>query len=108
MFETETFATQLKTIVSTQAAESGMKEYQERIVNYLQNLATANESTLMESELRKSASSRRGVGDALSSARVLVKEASSYATADKRTLVTTADVEKAYRAKFCQVWPFCR
>lgn len=108
MFETEIFKTQLTNTVASQAGESGVAQYQVRIVDYLQDLAVSNENFLMESELRKAASLRRGVPDALSSTKTLVKEASAYALADKRTVVTVADVEKAYRAKFCSVWPFCK
>ena len=74
----------------------------------LQGLAATNESTLMDSEVRKAASARRGIPDALNSARQLIKESATYAAAEKRTVLNLEDVEKAYRAKFCQFWPFCK
>ena len=108
MFETTDFQNLLDNAVSSEAGLRGLASYQTSIVTYLQDLASGNERFLMEDEMRKSASTRRGTGDALNSARVLVKEASAYASADRRTTLELADIEKAYRAKFCQVWPFCR
>jgi hypothetical protein len=108
MFETQGFKEQLTSVISSQAGTSGMAEYETRIADLLQGLATENEPVLMESELRKTASSRRGIPDALTSTRTLIREASSYAIADRRKILTKADVEAAYRAKYCQVWPFCR
>jgi len=94
--------------VSGEAARNEMREYQIAIIGYLQNLASGNEITLMESERRKAAGAQRGIEDALGSARELIRVASTYATADKRTLLTQSDVEKAYQARFCRVWPFCK
>ena len=108
MFETEGFKDQLTEAVSREAADSGLKEYEPEIINYLQKLASENESTLMEREVRKVASERRGMPDALISVRVLARDASRSAAAEKRTILKLADVQAAYRAKFCQFWPFCK
>ena len=108
MFETEDFRSGLTEAVSSEAASRGIREYEVGIVRYLQNLAIANEPILLEREIRKAAVSRRGTRDAFDSAKVLIDEASMYAISDKRTTLTVADVQKAYAAKFCQVWPFCK
>lgn len=108
MFETQSFKEALKVVVFAQAEASGMRVYSDAIVDYLQNLATKNEPILMETEFRKTAALRRSISDALISASVLVKEASSYAATDRRTILTMDDVRAAYNAKFCQVWPFCK
>jgi hypothetical protein len=110
MFETEGFKNELTRGVARGTEISGLLEYETRIVDYLQRLASENESPLMEREVRmhKVASERRGVPDALNSATELTKEASKYAAADRRTLLRMSDIEAAYRAKFCQFWPFCK
>lgn len=108
MFETERFKKLLDSTVSIETDNNNLERYQPSIIDYLQGLATRNESTLMEREVRKAAAAQRGIPDALMSASILVKEAATYATADKRKLLTQADVEKAYQAKFCRVWPFCK
>jgi hypothetical protein len=85
-----------------------MTEYQTAIIPYLQNLATANESVLMENEMKKAVGARRGILDALESAGAIVSEAATYAQAEKRTVLQVVDMQKAYAAKFCKVWPYCR
>jgi hypothetical protein len=109
MFETEDFRQQIASTVSRVAGQNSMQEYENGIVTFLQNLATENENILMEREFRKSASERkRGVPDAAQSVAELTMEASRYAASEKRTVLRLSDMRKAYEAKFCQVWPFCR
>ncbi len=108
MFETEDFKKQLDTAVSRETGSSGLKEYETQIIDRLQRLASENESSLMDSEVRKVASERRGIPDALNSARELTRAASRYALAEKRTVLKMSDIEAAYKEKFCQVWPFCK
>jgi hypothetical protein len=108
MFETESFRDELERTVSAEAANNNMTHYQTAAINFLQEQARQNEPILMDREIRKAAGTRRGIPDALASARELVKEAAQYAAADKRTLITRADIEKAHNAKFCRVWPFCK
>jgi hypothetical protein len=108
MFETDDFKKQLEGAVASEADYRGLKEYEDSIIDYLQRLASENERPLMLKEMRKAASARRGIPDAVNSARILVRRASRYAAAEKRTVLTQSDVEKAYRAKFCRVWPFCK
>lgn len=108
MFETEDFKNQLTSTVLREAANNKIERYETGIIDFLQRQASENESTLMEREVRKLATERRGVSHALSSAKQLTMEASKYAAAEKRTLLTLSDVEAAYRAKFCQFWPFCK
>jgi adenylosuccinate synthase len=108
MFETEDFRKQLENAISSTAAQQGMTEYQTAITTYLQSLATVNEPVLMENEMKKAVGARRGIYDALESARALVSEAATYAQSEKRKVIQVVDVQKAYSAKFCKVWPFCR
>jgi hypothetical protein len=108
MFETNFFKKQLTDAIIAEAGENNLRQYEDSIVEYLQGLASQNEPDLMERELRKSASARRGIPDALKSARELTREACRYAAADKRPLLKLSDIQAAYRGKFCQVWPFCK
>jgi hypothetical protein len=108
MFETEDFR---KKIADAISREVGRENYQPSIVDYLQKLAAGNEKSLMESEMRKSVGDRRGVHTALESVHVLVMEARSYQLprpGEKLNLLRLVDIEAAYKAKFCQVWPFCK
>ena len=108
MFETEEFRKQIQEAFITEAANNKTDRYEPEIIEYLQRLASENERLLMEREVRKTAAQRRGIRDALRSVEELTREASRYAAADKRTTVQLADMQKAYVAKLCQVWPFCR
>jgi hypothetical protein len=108
MFETESFKKQLESAISAEAGSGGLTQYETAIIAHLQRLAADNESTLMERELRKAASERRSVLDALNNARSLAREACRYAAAEKRTVLELSDIDTAYRAKFCQFWPFCK
>ena len=108
MFETEGFKTALTLIVSEETTKTGLKTYESGIIDYLQTLASENEKDLMEKELRKPTTERRGVSTALQSARELVKEGAKFAAMEKRELLTVADITTAYKVKFCSVWPFCK
>jgi hypothetical protein len=108
MFETQRFKEQLVEAVSMEVANNKLERYEPAIIDYLQRLASGNESDLMERELRKAPGTQRGVRDALNSARELTKEASRYAAADKRMVLRLPDIEAAYKARFCQFWPFCK
>jgi histone H3/H4 len=108
MFETEDFRKLIDSAISEEAANLGVERYQTAIPTYLQGLATGNESILLTEELRKSVGTRRDTADAVRSARILAREASGYALSERRSVLTVADMQKAYQAKFCQVWPFCR
>jgi histone H3/H4 len=108
MFETEDFREQIEAAISREAGRNNMREYQAAIVNRLQRLASENERDLMEEEFRKSVTFRRGVSDALQSVRELTRDASRYALLEGRTVLELSDIQKAYDAKFCQFWPFCR
>ena len=108
MFESAQFREQLDHEVSAEAGRAGLARYQVAVVDYLQRLAAENEAALMETELRKARESRRGVQDAIASARVLAKAASVCAVAAGRNVLQTEDMQRAYLANFCQIWPFCR
>ena len=108
MFETEEFKENLRSTISREAGRGGLDYYQTGIIDYLQNLATGNEQELMESEFRKSASERRGIPDALSSATELARTAAQIAVAEGKSTLEIDDVRKAYAQKFCRVWPFCK
>lgn len=108
MFETEAFKEQLNDAVWTAAGRNNMKSYQTSIVDFLFDQARNNEEDLMRAEFSKSVQQRRGVSDALANARALVETASIMARREQRNLLTRADVEAAYRANYCSVWPFCK
>jgi hypothetical protein len=108
MFESQDFREKLLGAVKSEAAQNNMNEYQTAIIDFLRTQAVANESTLMESERTKNVAQRRGVPEALTSARQLIKTASAIAAKDKRTLLTEADVRAAHTAMYCRVWPFCK
>jgi hypothetical protein len=108
MFETDQFRSQLESAIASEAGQRGMSRYQTSVVVFLQTLAENNETILFEAETHKAAGQRRGTAEALTSARDLVKVAASFASADHRTTLTLADMEAAYQAKYCQIWPFCR
>jgi hypothetical protein len=42
------------------------------------------------------------------SVRILLQTASGCAHRDQRTVLLREDMELAYKAHFCRVWPFCR
>lgn len=108
MFETNQFNEQLTNTIRLEAANNGMKEYETGIVNFLQTLAINNESILLEEELKKSATLRRGIPNALQSTKYLVETAAKFAQADKRSTLRLSDMQQAYQASYCRVWPFCR
>ena len=108
MFETQQFQDELKKIINNAAVSRHLARYQNRAYQFLQDLAIANESDLMTEELKKSAGVRRGMREALQSAESLAQEAADYAVADNRDILTVDDIQKAYQAKFCRVWPFCK
>lgn len=108
MFETQEFRNQLANAISSEAAQNSMTEYQTAVVDLLFDYARTNEADLMRVEFTKALPQRRGVNDALQSARTLVSDASAIARNNNRTLLTRADIEVAYKAKFCRVWPFCK
>lgn len=108
MFETQQFRDQLTETIASEAGSNQMARYENAVVDFLLTRARANESILMESEMTKTASERRGIPTAIESARTLVKAASAIARANNRDLLTEADIEAAFQANFCRVWPFCR
>jgi hypothetical protein len=108
MFETEEFGNRIEQTVRTMAGEQGMSRYQPRIVGHLQNLAVENERFLMRRERLLEESQQRGIPDALESVRVVIREAANHAVRAGRTTLLLEDVEAAYEANFCNLWPFCR
>ena len=108
MFETQEFRNQLTEAIANEARSNQLTEYQNAVIEFLQTRAQQHETILMEAEMTKTASERRGVPTAIQSARTLVKAAAAIARADNRTLLTEADIAAAYQANFCRVWPFCR
>jgi histone H3/H4 len=107
MFETDEFKNQLAASISAEAGNNNIERYETRIVDYLQGIATETEN-LEARQMKKGAKVRGGIPDALSSAKELTREASKYAAAEKRKVITLTDIESACKAKFCQVWPFCK
>jgi len=108
MFETPRFRDQIAEVIVREASRVRLAAYENAILPYLQNLAVENEKILMERELTKAAGARRGIPDALVSTGQLTQIASRYALEDKRTVLQLSDMQKAYAATFCQIWPFCK
>lgn len=109
MFETDEFKAQLTRAISVQAAVRRFKFYDPKVVEFLQKTAKDNEPPLMESEMKKVASARRGIPSALESAARLVEEAARIASTDpKAETLTEAHIKAAHVNLFCSVWPFCR
>ncbi len=101
------FRIEIDTEVSRAAAQAGMEQYRRAIADTLQSYLDSSRPRRLLEENRKIASEQRSKQDALRSVRVLVTEASRYASAAGRKIVTVEDIQAAYQAKFCQVWPFC-
>jgi histone H3/H4 len=108
MFETEEFRNLVRRNVREEAAMRGMKKYNPRIIGHLQSLAVKNERILMARERLLEESQQRGVQHAMGSVRVVMREAAANARRAGRTTLMLEDVEAAYEAKFCTLWPFCR
>lgn len=108
MFETNQFKEQLTNTISLEAANNGMETYETGIVNFLQTLATNNESVLFEEELKKLASQRRGIPNALQSTKYLVEIAAKFAQSEKSTTLRLSDMQHAWEVSYCRIWPFCR
>jgi DNA-binding SARP family transcriptional activator len=101
------FRERIRQRVSQAAGQAGMQQYHVSIIENLMSKAAEKRQVNESNELRKSLGSRRSIDDALASVEALAKAASEYATAEKRTLLTEADVDKAYVAGFCRWWPLC-
>jgi hypothetical protein len=110
MFETPDFRQQLKDAVGQAASRADVITYDPAIIDFLQSLAAGNEEELMDVEARQPEESRKGVTHALRSASDLISDAAETyrRTGRHRTHLTVADVANAYRAKFCNFWPFCK
>lgn len=108
MFETEEFRNLVRHNVHTVATMRGMKKYNPRIIGHLQNLAVKNEEFLMAREHLLEESQQRGVQHAMRSVRVVMQEAAANARRAGRTTIMLEDVEAAYEAKFCTIWPLCK
>jgi hypothetical protein len=101
------FRTEIEEEVSRTAGRTGMQRYQPAMADTLVSYMAARRPQRLQEELRKSVAEQRTKADALQSVQVLVAEASQRAAANRRDTVTVTDLEEAYQAKFCQVWPFC-
>jgi hypothetical protein len=101
------FRSEIEASVSSAAERAGMKRFQAEVVNQLMQHLAENRELLVEQEMTKTAGLRRSKSEALACVEELVKQASRYASADGRTLVRAADLDEAYEARYCMVWPFC-
>ena len=108
MFESAEFKNMLQDAVGAEVLRNNMESYHVDIIDFLVSHAKSNESHLMEIEERKNIKERRGVPEALGSARDLIRTASAIAADAERSTITLQDVESAYRDRYCRVWPFCR
>ena len=109
MFETDEFREKLEGVMIREARRRGLSQYQPAAVIFLQSLARENEAILLEAEERKAVVwRRRGVSDALESARRLARSAADLAGTEGRDTLTWHDVKSALETQYCQFWPFCR
>lgn len=109
MFETDQFRKQLRETINQASWNKGMRKPgdEEEIIELLISFAIQNERHLMLIESKKPIYSRKGISDALSSARALVDEAYKTKT-EKLDTLTIEDIRRAYINKYCQIWPFCK
>lgn len=108
MFDTEQFRQSLMREAAQAVREQNIDTYDERIIDLLQFLATANEEHLLLLESRRPQFQRRGMTEAIKSASTLLSEAAAIARAAERRRIMVNDLRESYKARFCQVWPFCR
>lgn len=108
MFETERFYNQLQDAIATEIKDRGGSIEAGEAAAFLRGLAIANEAHLMEIERKERPSTPRGSAEALVSARVIAREAFRIASLAQRSRVTLSDFTAAHKAKFCQIWPFCK
>lgn len=108
MFETEEFARRVEETVSLVAGRAGLKNYRTIVPSRLVDLARSNERILLAEELKKSASERRTVEDAIQSVVKVASDAARIAASEGRDTLTESDFDIAYRANYCRIWPFCR
>lgn len=107
MFETREFGDRLSREISNVALAYGTT-VEPTIPGVLQDIALQNEAILMERERLRPITERRGIPEAIGSARIIIADAAGYARSARRTQISVADVSEAIRIKFCQLWPFCR
>lgn len=101
------FRKDIEETVKDAAARQGMRQYEVQIVTLFQEYLDENRPRRLNEELKKVTAAQRTKDDALSSVRLVVTEASRLAFAEHRTIVTAADLRKAYAANYCRIWPFC-
>lgn len=101
------FQSEIVETVEAAAARQGMQRYEVAIGTRLQAYLDQNRPQRLTEELKKVTAAQRTKADALASVTFLVTEASKLAAADRRTTVTEADLQKAYAANYCRIWPFC-
>ena len=106
MFGTKAFEDQLINNITVSMKTAEVTGDLDAIMKFLRRLAIANEEELMTRELEKI--KPRGVADALLSARSLIKDSAQFAKQEGRSRIRLNDVKRAYQAKFCQFWPFCK
>ena len=93
-------------VVRTIASE-GLSSYDEAIVNEFMRYLAATRVERSRIEEARPVREQRGQADALGSVEFLVREAARLARADGRKDLRVRDIQDAYRANFCKIWPFC-
>ena len=101
MFETPEFRQYLR---DEFYKAGGYSTEETTIISYLQNLAVENERD--PSFVRRPED--QAIVFALQSARELISQALVYKRQRGDDLLTLGDIQKAYQALFCSVWPFCK
>src|SRR5258705_1890865 len=105
MFETREFRVLLEKTLFVESMTRGVQKYDATIIDYLQNLAIENERD--PSFLRRY-TALGAVRVATRSLKRLLAQAFAYAGERGDPAPRLEDVEKAYQALFCKIWPFCK
>lgn len=93
--------------IKIKAGEFGLSTYDNTIPDLVFGFARQNRQKNEQREMIREASQRRGMGDALDSLETLVRTASEFAKQEGSRNLTVDHVARAYKAKFCSIWPFC-
>jgi hypothetical protein len=106
MFETPEFREQIVNALPRIVREAGATVYDDEIIDYLLNLAIDNERR--DSRFLRDYTVETVLQLTLASLERLIRQGVVYARQRRYRGVTLGDVEKAYQALFCRVWPFCK
>ena len=106
MFESAFFTDLLNAVVREEVSASELEDYPIYIVTFLQGMAVDNENKNSEAEFFKIEGEKRGIPEALDSARKIVRKAIEYAVERNKSVLTVEDIQTAYVSFHGQSWPF--